>query len=107
MYRIADWLNKHITHPRDKQGDYGVRVTIHACLFPLVTAILLVDPIGGPIILATFTYIFNKYQRNEDLHTEDQAWKDQAGFMWALGLGVLLYLIIRILVSLQSGGKYA
>lgn len=100
--KFERFINRLITHPRDRSGppiktpgDYGIRLFIHAAMFPIVTAILCVDPIGGPLVLCAFAYTFNKYQRNEDAHTEDQAWKDQAGFLWALALGVILYLIIK------------
>jgi uncharacterized membrane protein YozB (DUF420 family) len=92
---MREWLNKHITHDRDKVGDYGFRFALHAVMFPLVTVILLVDKVGGPLVLIAFTWAFLKYQRNEDLHTEDQAWKDIAGYMWALIIGVIIYLVLR------------
>jgi small neutral amino acid transporter SnatA (MarC family) len=85
-----------ITHPRDKEGDYGVRVVIHALLFPIVALMLIIHPVGGAIVLLAFTYTFNKYQRNEDAHTKDEAWKDQAGYMWAVVLGVILYIGVRL-----------
>ena len=94
MDKVRDWCNKYIKHDRDDVGDFGWRLVMHACLFPLVTACLLVDPVGGAIVLVAFTYTFNKYQRNEDLHNADEAWKDQSGYMWAIAIGVVIYLII-------------
>jgi hypothetical protein len=93
--KFADWINKHITHPRDKAGDYGIRLIIHAMLFPIVTLMLLIDKIGGAIVLLAFTWVFLKYQRNEDAHTEDQAWKDIVGYLWAISIGVIIYIILR------------
>jgi len=98
--QIALWLNNHIKHPRDtaRPRDYGIRLVIHAMLFPLVTALLMIDPVGGPIALVAFTLAFMRYQRSEDRSVRDQAWKDHAGYLWALGLGVILYLILRWLL---------
>ena len=105
MNIIVDWINRIIKHPRDTggapvptPGDYGIRVVIHALLFPVITGMLMVDTVGGPLLVLAFTWSFLKYQRNEDAHTEDQAWKDISGYLWALALGTLLYLIIRWLL---------
>jgi len=102
MRKIESWINRLIKHPRDRPGppkatpgDYGFRLVIHALLFPLVTAFLMIDRIGGPLVLLAFTWTFLKYQRNEDRHTEDQAWKDIVGYMWALAIGSILYLALR------------
>lgn len=91
---IVDWINKVITHNRDQAGDFGIRTVIHI-------------PVGIFIGLLLFNDnalkdLFLKYERNEDLHTEDQAWKDIYGAMVGfvigrlIAIGLLIWLIIEI-----------
>ena len=85
-------INRLIRHNRDVAGDYGIRVLIHI-------------PIGFLIGLGLLSEnMFLKYERNEDAHTEDQAWKDIAGGMvgYVPGkivrytvIGVIIYLLVR------------
>lgn len=88
---MIDWVNHHITHPRDDEGDYGIRVVIHI-------------PTGLLIGLGLLSKeLFLKYERNEDAHTEDEAWKDIAGAMigyvpgrilrWLLIIGGIIWML--------------
>ncbi len=97
---IVKLINKLITHPRDrvkdgKAGDYGIRVLLHI-------------PAGFLIGLGLLSNdLFLTYQRNEDHHTADQAWKDIAGAMIGYVPGrIARYIIILwfILVLLRFFG---
>ena len=47
-------------------------------------------------VSATALFIF--YERNEDHWIRDQAWKDVAGALWGIGLGIVAwaaYLVLR------------
>jgi len=85
MKYIKNWLDKLITHNRDKEiGDYGSRLVLH-----IIPGFLM-----G--LLPGFSGLFIRYEENEDLHTKDQAWKDYAGAMWGFVPGriILIALII-------------
>lgn len=80
--RVINWINRHLTHPRDiagppvrTVGDYGIRVVIHVfAMFALIPTFY-----AHWSLIIVWAWFFLKYQRNEDAHTEDQAWKDIAG----------------------------
>ena len=85
--KLVGWINKRITHSRDilgppvpTHGDYGIRVVIH---FLAMFALIPIFYAHWSLLIA-FTWLFLKYQRNEDLHTADQAWKDIAGALTGL-----------------------
>lgn len=85
---FTEWANKHITHCRDDEGDYGVRFLLHIPAGILIGVGLL----GKDLFL--------KYERNEDAHTEDEAWKDIAGAMWGCVIGrVLLAIGLAVLLT--------
>ena len=46
-------------------------------------------------VVAAALFIF--YERNEDHWIKDQAWKDVAGAMWGMGLGILAWAVWRLL----------
>lgn len=73
-------INKLITHSRDDEGDFGIRVLLH-----IPIGILMSIPIFGWGLL----YLFKFYEKNEDLHTNDQAWKDTFGAMVGYIVGVM------------------
>ena len=75
--RLVKWANKTITHPRDKDGDYGIRVLQH-----IPIGLLMGIPIIGYQLMRLFFY----YEKNEDKWTSDQAWKDTGGAL--LGMSV-------------------
>lgn len=95
MGKLVNFINRRITHNRDAAGDFGIRVLIHI-------------PVGFLIGLGLLSEdMFLKYERNEDLHTEDQAWKDIAGGMVGyvpgkitkyIVIGVAIYLLVRWLI---------
>ena len=68
--RLVTWINRTITHPRDEEGDYGIRVVMH-----IPIGIIMGIPIIGFQLMSLFFF----YQKNEDSWTSDQAWKDTAG----------------------------
>jgi len=76
---IERLFNRLITHNRDREGDFGIRVVIHIPIGFLMGLLLFND--RGIVSL------FLKYERNEDLHTEDQAWKDIFGAMVGFVIG--------------------
>lgn len=88
------WLNKHWTHDRDPIGDFGFRAALHI-------------PVGFMIGLFLLDRdMFLKYERNEDIHTEDEAWKDIYGALVGFPFGrasaiavtvaAVIYIIYRI-----------
>lgn len=44
---------------------------------------------------ASATALFIFYERNEDHWIKDQAWKDVAGALWGMGLGILAWAVLR------------
>lgn len=89
---MIGWINTHITHNRDKVGDFGIRVVIH-----IIPGIIMSVPFFGWGLV----YLFYKYQRNEDAHTEDEAWKDIYGAMVGFVIGMVpqVYYAWRYLCS--------
>jgi hypothetical protein len=85
--KIARIINKLITHPRDRAGDYGVRMLMH-----IPIGLIMSIPVLGWGIIP----IFRAYERNEDLHTEDQAWKDHAGALHGQVIGALAQIAVLI-----------
>lgn len=74
-YQVANkyqrnWLDKLITHNRDKVGDFGSRVVLHIPIGLIA---------GIPIIGKPVRELLIRYEENEDAHSADQAWKDYAG----------------------------
>lgn len=71
-------LDKIITHNRDKVGDFGSRVVLHIPIGFISIASVFVHWVLPLVITIGFIY----YERNEDLHTQDQAWKDMYGWLF-------------------------
>ena len=90
---MISWVNRHLTHNRDKVGDYGIRFVIHVPIGILLSI---------PILSWGLIILFKAYQRNEDLHTEDQAWKDVFGAMvgYVMGMSVIIILVVWLIVWL-------
>jgi hypothetical protein len=63
-------------HPRDRVGDFQVRMLIH---IPIGILIGLASLIPFTKVGKNLSEHFLKYERNEDAHTEDEAWKDIYG----------------------------
>mgnify|MGYP001581961384 CR=1 FL=1 len=89
---MISWINRHITHNRDDEGDYGIRLLTHIPAGILIGLCLLSEQ------------MFLKYERNEDVHTEDEAWKDIAGAMVgrvigrAVLIGIVTYLFAKFVL---------
>jgi len=87
-------INKLLTHNRDKEGDFGIRVLLH---IPAGIMMGLLDWNNGLVKL------FKVYELNEDAHTHDQAWKDVFGAMvgWVIGrlllTGTIAFLVWHFL----------
>ena len=63
---MISWVNRTLTHPRDKDGDYGVRTLIH--FLPGLIVGLIPPPFDNNIVK-----LFLRYERNEDKWTKDEA----------------------------------
>ena len=88
---MKDWVNRHFTHSRDDEGDFGIRALIH---IPVGFLIGLTFPLSYPLLITLL-----KYERNEDAHTEDEAWKDLFGAMIGEVIGLLVLMsIIGVMV---------
>ena len=81
MLSFKRWANKTFTHERDAIGDFGYRTVLH---IPIGFLIGVTFPLSYPLLI-----LFIKFERNEDLHTEDQAWKDYNGALIGTALGLL------------------
>lgn len=92
---------KILTHSRDKVGDFQSRALLHipigfligiASLFPFMS------------LGSNLTEIFTKYERNEDVHTEDEAWKDLFGAMLGMSIAILLVIAAGVYILLRLFG---
>lgn len=80
MDRIIKWINQTLTHNRDDEGDFGVRVVLH-----IPIGIVMSVPVFGWGLL----YLFKFYEKNEDKHVKDEAWKDTFGAMVGFVIGMV------------------
>lgn len=85
---MVNWINKLITHNRDKAGDFGARVILH---IPIGLLIGLTFPLSMGLV-----FLFCKYEENEDIHTQDQAWKDYFGAIVGYVVGLIIETIFII-----------
>lgn len=67
---MIEWINKRITHNRDNDGDFGIRMLMH-----IPIGILMGVPVIGWGLIPLFVF----YEQNEDAHCKDEAWKDTFG----------------------------
>lgn len=86
---------KFLKHSRDKVGDFGSRVILH---IPIGFLIGVTFPLSYPLLET-----IHKYERNEDVHTQDQAWKDLFGVMVGEVIGMLVEIAL-IVFFLKLGG---
>ena len=93
MKKLIDWINRHFVHNRDMERDFGVRAIIH---IPIGIVMGLLDWNNG------LTRLFEFYERNEDRHSGDQAWKDVFGVMigWVIGRLALVALVAWAVIVL-------
>jgi len=87
IQKLVNFINKHWTHNRDLVGDFGIRAFIH-----IPIGIVCSIPVYGWAL----SYLFYKYERNEDKHTIDMAWKDIYGALVGYVLGLIIQAIIII-----------
>lgn len=93
--RFVGWINKLITHNRDVEGDFGIRVLLHIPIGIFIGLLLFND--------RALNQLFLKYERNEDAHTEDQAWKDICGAIVGfiigriVAIGLFIWLIVWLI----------
>jgi hypothetical protein len=78
--KFVKLVNKLITHPRDDEGDYGIRVLLHIPIGLLM---------GIPVIGYQLMRLFFFYEKNEDRWTSDEAWKDTAGALLGMSLTII------------------
>lgn len=93
--RFVNWINKVLTHNRDTEHDFGIRALIH---IPIGFFMGLLDDRNG------MNELFRFYERNEDRHTGDQAWKDTFGAMvgYAVGKMTRVALIVWAIIAILS-----
>ena len=89
MSKLSRLANRRFPHNRDNEGDYGSRMLMHI-------------PAGFFIGLIPFNREFSDhlkfYEDNEDAHTKDEAWKDEAGILVGIVMGRILLVAIVIYV---------
>lgn len=92
MKKFIAWVNRVFWHERDKEHDFGWRAVIH---IPIGFIMGLLDWTNGLARLFIF------YEKNEDRHTGDQAWKDTFGAMvgWVIGRLALAGLIVWLIIN--------
>ena len=90
MKWFVNWINRNWTHNRDKDGDFGIRAFIHIWVGVIISLLVLVHP----VLSLVMAYLFYKYQRNEDVHTIDEAWKDIYGALIGVPVGGLIVWLI-------------
>lgn len=81
MKKFVAWVNRVFTHNRDTEHDFGIRAVLH---IPAGFFMGLLDWTNG------FAGLFEFYERNEDRHVKDQAWKDVFGAMVGYVIGRLV-----------------
>lgn len=87
------WINRHITHNRDRHGDFGVRMLLHIPIGMVMSI---------PVLGWGLLYLFKFYEHNEDAHTQDQAWKDVFGAMVGYVVGMVAQVALYILLVCQA-----
>uniref|UniRef100_A0A6M3IVE7 Uncharacterized protein n=1 Tax=viral metagenome TaxID=1070528 RepID=A0A6M3IVE7_9ZZZZ len=87
---MKNWINRHFTHSRDKVGDFGIRALLH-----IPIGLIMSVPIFGWGLL----YLFKFYEKIEDVHTKDEAWKDVYGAMigYVIGMAIQIINLWRVL----------
>ena len=85
------FINRMITHNRDDEGDFGIRVLLH-----IPAGIVMSLPVIGWGLIALFIY----YEKNEDFHVTDEAWKDVFGAMAGFIIGLVLQAVLIIVLCL-------
>ncbi len=63
------------------------RFWIHLPVGLMAVILYWLSPIAG----AGFTFIFWRYEKNEDRYLRDMAWKDYQGFLFGMAIGGLIW----------------
>ena len=91
-HKFVTWANRTITHTRDKDGDYGIRVLLHIPIGLLM---------GVPVLGYQLMQLFFFYEKNEDKWTSDQAWKDTAGALFGMAVTVIVLIGLVIWATIH------
>lgn len=75
MKKIIDWINRTITHNRDRDGDFGIRVILHIPIGGVICYAIAIDPWVGIALLL----LFLSYEWLEDWRVKEHSWKDLFG----------------------------
>ena len=89
---FVHWVNRHWTHERDEAGDFGFRSLMHMGVGLLNASFILLH--WSAVLV--FASMFWNYEKNEDLHSSDQAWKDLNGWLVGFAIGSALLLVLGI-----------
>ena len=81
-----------LKHDRDKVGDFQRRALLHLPVGFLCAA----STLGHWVLPLILTAGFIFYEKNEDLHTRDQAWKDTFGWLLGAFLGAFMLAGLRL-----------
>lgn len=87
---MINWINKHLTHPRDRDGDFGIRVLLHVPIGIVIGFLLVYKPMAGIGLLLLFLV----YEWTEDWRVQDHAWKDLFGGLVGCVFGIALAVIL-------------
>jgi len=94
---MVNLINRLIRHNQDDEGDFGIRVLIHIPIGFFMGFLLFNDQ--GLINM------FLKYERNEDAHTQDEAWKDIFGALVGFVIGRMISLGLFVLLIIWLIGR--
>jgi len=92
LEKIINFINKHLTHNRDKDGDFGIRVVIHVPVGIVIGILLVICPIAG----LGLVLLFGLYEWTEDWRVQDHAWKDLFGALCGCIIGVVVGVILQL-----------
>ena len=85
------FINKLITHPRDDEKDFGIRVLLH-----IPVGIVMSIPVIGWGLIALFIF----YEKNEDRWVRDEAWKDVFGSMVGFVVGLVIQAVLLAIICI-------
>jgi len=74
---------KILRHDHDGIGDFQKRVLLHIPVGLLI---------GVPLLGYPLLKLFLAYEENEDVHLQDEAWKDYFGAMIGVSITILILL---------------
>lgn len=89
---MISWINKHFSHSRDDEGDFGIRVLMHIPIGMLL---------GIPILGWGLIWLFREYENSEDKWVHDEAWKDYYGAIVGCCLTIIGIIVALSIVWLR------